>query len=159
MIQRNCCAVKVANILFILYMPPKKERLKLSAVANAELAEYDVAVKKSSIPNAGLGLFATKEFKRGELIVPYTGVLVATKKVDDSDKYLLQLTSKTSITAQDPAVSGVGRFCNTGGKRNNARFSVTARSASIKATKKILAGAEILVPYGRAFHWPAEEKK
>lgn len=141
-------------------MPPKRSRLKLSTIAKQEIADYDVAVKPSTIPGAGLGLFATREFKRGEIICPYTGVLQPTqKKPDDSDKYLLQLSSKNSISAADPAKSGVGRFANTGGKKNNARLSVSSKAANIKATKKIAAGAEILVPYGSSFHWAEEEKK
>ena len=45
--------------------------------------KYGLLVKKSSIPNAGDGLFALKEFKQGEFIADYKGEVLTKAQRDN----------------------------------------------------------------------------
>ena len=45
--------------------------------------KYGLLVKKSSIPNAGDGLYALKEFKQGEFIADYKGEVLTKAQRDE----------------------------------------------------------------------------
>lgn len=116
-----------------------------------------VDIRPSTIPGAGLGLFALQEFKNNDLIVPYKGELLTKDQVDERygaglAKFVLQINKNTYI---DSACSrGTGSFINTNPGNNNSRFSVYSGrggyppGASVRATKQIHIGAEIFVDYG-----------
>lgn len=132
--------------------------LQLSEIALAELKQFAVQVQLSTIAGAGLGLFATRDFKRGDVIAPYSGELVSNDTDAANDNYILQINQTWSVTPKNPEKSGVGRYANTdrSGVNNNARFAKQPKllQVLIKATKTIKAGQEILVPYGPYFQWP-----
>lgn len=114
-------------------------------------------IRQSTIPGAGLGLFALKEFKSGDIITPYHGDLIDKEQMDDRygeglAPFAIEINRNTFI---DSACSrGTGSFINTNPGHNNARFSVYSGraghppSATIKATKRILPDQEIFVDYG-----------
>lgn len=119
-----------------------------------------VDIRPSTIPGAGLGLFALQEFKSGELIAPYKGEILTRAQMNERydledgglAPYALQINANTFI---DSACSrGTGAFINTKPRHNNARFSVYSGraghppSASVRATKRIAPGEEIFVDYG-----------
>jgi hypothetical protein len=52
-----------------------------------------VQIKQSEIPGAGYGLFADKDFKKGEIICAYGGYLTVTKKIYDYEDNFYDLTS------------------------------------------------------------------
>jgi hypothetical protein len=131
-----------------------------------------VEVRPSTIPGAGLGLFAKKNFagrketklgkKPGEKIVPYSGRLIDTEtEALPSDKtYVLQLDARYFVDAQDYRLSSLGRYANCSAqidqrnkltKGNNAEFAidVAKQTAWIRAKKPIKAGEEIFVSYRR----------
>ena len=118
-------------------------------------------VRKSSIPGAGLGLFAIKVINPGQRITKYSGRPISHAEAEASNSsYILHVNSKMCL---DATGSGhmVGRFTNEGaisGRVNNARFGAqqvcytckrTGRQWSpIIATRKILPDEEIFAPYG-----------
>lgn len=113
-----------------------------------------VELKKSSIPNAGKGLFAVKEFRKQDLIVPYGGETIDREELEerygaDTAAYAFQLQKNLFLDAA--CVRGVGSMANTNPGHNNARIKVKGRErreAGLYATKKINIGDEILASYG-----------
>lgn len=129
-----------------------------------------VDIRPSTIPGAGLGLFALKEFKKDDLIAPYKGEIITKAQMDERygdglAKYALQINKNTYIDSA--CQRGTASFINTNPRKNNARFSVySGRSgyppgASVRATKTIPEGAEIFVDYGpdTARYLPKKEAK
>ena len=93
-------------------------------------------VKKSTIPGAGLGLFAAKPFAKGKQVAPYVGEKMTKAQVDKRYKgktaeYVLCQNKKKCVDARKTN-AGAARFANDGkGKKNNAKFS----GLNIKTTK------------------------
>ena len=113
-------------------------------------------VKKSTIPNGGLGLFTTIDRKANKPIIPYEGKIIHQHN-DHNNHYVLELANNKFIDASNPN-SGVARFSNTAKPRNrpivnNAKYTKSRQrnSANITAKKLIKKGKEILVSYGRTF--------
>jgi hypothetical protein len=119
-------------------------------------------VRTSTIPGAGYGLFANRPFKKGEMIVEYTGEVIdeATKVKrypKNEGEYVMRVMHNMYIDAVDPASSSIGRYINSsGGGYNNAKINPYHRNGAhrmnIGATRNIATGDEILMPYGSAFH-------
>ena len=120
---------------------------------------FKVDVRPSTIADAGLGLFALQDFKKGDKIVPYEGEIITEAEFqrrygEHPSQYALQLKKHTYVDGT--CVRGVGSLINTGVRKkdNNAKFSIATRgglSASVKATKAIREGHEIFVDYGDNF--------
>jgi len=118
-----------------------------------------VDIRPSTIRDAGLGLFALKEFKSGDLIVPYKGEILTRAQLDDRygdglAPYAVEVNKNTFIDSA--CARGTGSFINTKPRHNNSRISVYSGraghppAASIRATKRIPIGSEIFVDYGPA---------
>jgi SET domain-containing protein len=129
-------------------------------------------VKNSNLPDAGLGLFALKAFKKGESLGPYNGKLLTMKECEE-EKYLplwghmLDMTNIEGIepyVALHPSKTMILRFINHApntidGKklrpehRVNVEFSKieTHPYIEIKAIKDIDKDSEIYLNYGPGF--------
>ncbi|MBY0432792.1 MAG: SET domain-containing protein-lysine N-methyltransferase [Cyclobacteriaceae bacterium] len=128
--------------------------------------EKYLLIKKSTLPGAGLGLFAKKRFRKGDRIVEYKGRRLPwreAKKEDGHNGYLLRLNRTTAIDAQ-PYKKAMGRYANDAaglsriaGKRNNAEYLTYGDQCFIEATRTIRKGDEIFVSYGRDF-WTLQRK-
>ena len=132
---------------------------------------WGVSVKESSVPGAGLGLFAERPFKKGENIVEYRGhvvILLDPSSSDSEDEdsepiggpYVVQTTRHMFIDAA--RTDSEGRYVNAApaGKKNNAQLVYDSRKkvANVRAREKIAAGKEIFMGYGGAY-WRALKKK
>jgi uncharacterized protein len=98
----------------------------------------------------GLGLFATKPFKKGEKIIRYFGPLLdSKKKAEDAieNKYLFELTNRWTI---DGSVrENVARYINHSCKPNaESDVRPRKRKVFIRAIKDIEPGEEINYDYG-----------
>ena len=121
-----------------------------------------LTVKRSTIPDAGHGLFANKLIKKGERIERYTGEIIdeTTKNQrypDNDGHYVMHVKNGMYVDAVDPSLSSVARYINSsGGGYNNAKISPYHRGGehymNIVATRDILPGQEIFIPYGSAYH-------
>jgi len=115
------------------------------------------------IPGAGKGLFAWNAhdsnsnevlFSRGELICRYQGELITLAELihryeDKTPPYVVGVSANSF---EDGAVRrGIGSLANTLANHNNATISVYRGHASLKATKAIRHGDEILLSYGRRY--------
>lgn len=130
-----------------------------------------VEVKRSTIPNAGNGLFAKREFKRGELVrhQPHEGVA----KKGTSSKFL----SKRQIERKYPGEmlapygiqlssnrfrddcrtnAGVVRYANDK-RRAASNNAVLTSTGNIRLKKGVKKGEEIFVSYGRGY-WDSADR-
>jgi hypothetical protein len=129
-------------------------------------------VKKSTIPNSGVGLFANKKFLKGESLGPYGGKLL-TEVECNKEKYAPYLGHMVDLTnienakpfvAIHPPPKMVLRYINhspkmingkkiTGKKSTNVRFSTMDKKPFIEmiCTRDIEVGDEIFLNYGRGF--------
>lgn len=131
-------------------------------------------LKKSTIPNAGLGLFTDKAIKKGDTVIEYTGEIVTWPEALKRDKkgkggYVFHITDKHCIDAY-PVPDALAKYANDArgfsrvkGKKNNSVYETRKKQAFIVATRNIDAGEEIFVWYG-ADYWknlelPEEMKK
>lgn len=116
-------------------------------------------------PNAGLGLFAKKQFKVNDYICSYLGTIIPTDTENDFESdYVLKYDNTYSIDSDDPS-SCYARYANDAitSSKINSRFSVRRGviALCLRATKTIKAGDEIFVSYGddywkcdKFFHLP-----
>lgn len=120
-------------------------------------------VGPSMIPNAGLGLFATRQFPPKKKIVEYTGRIISVKeanKLPNSNAYLAQLGQRV-IDGEDPLQSSVARYANDprkSGMKANVKFTANyaKKTMWLESVKVIKAGDEILLPYGDDY-WKESE--
>jgi SET domain-containing protein len=123
-----------------------------------------LSIKKSQIPMAGDGLWAERNFKRGEFIVRYDGEKISKKECERRNSmqegyggYYLFIAKNKCIDAQH-TITAHGRYandaaglCRIAGLKNNARYELVNGEPFIKASRNISAGEEILVSYGRGY--------
>ena len=124
----------------------------------SELEELNgTRIASSRIPGGGLGLFATQDFREGELICVYFGARLCTAQAMRlADKaYLMRLGPETYVDASSyPCCSA--RYIND--CRNplgyNCRFVKypERRIAEVRAERWIARGSEIFASYGR-WYW------
>ncbi len=113
-----------------------------------------VVVKRS---HAGLGLFATKAFTRGDFIIEYTGEHITNEEADRRcGKYLFILSDDVVVDGRDR--KHTGRYINHSCKPNaEAEIDEDEKKIRILARKKILPGEEITYDYGKEY-WDAHIK-
>jgi SET domain-containing protein len=99
--------------------------------------------------NAGLGLFATGPFKKGEFIAQYWGRKLTEAQADAADnKYLFELSSKWTIDGSTRR--NTARYINHS-CRPNGKIDIGKGKIVIRAKKKIEAGEEITYNYGQNY--------
>ena len=127
-------------------------------------------IKKSQLPSAGHGLWAKKNFKRGEVVVKYDGEIITWKECERRNEaqegyggYYMYINKKKCIDAQH-TIWAHGRYandaaglCRVEGIRNNAKYEISKGEVFIVATRTIKAGEEIFVSYGKGY-WNTMKK-
>lgn len=98
---------------------------------------------------AGRGLFATRDFGKGEFIIEYFGPILTNDEADRrwSNRYLFGLTANKTIDGLLSA--NVARFINHACRPN--AYAQGKKRMFIKAAKKIKAGDEITIDYGEDY--------
>ena len=116
----------------------------------------NVYVDVSTQPNAGLGLFASRTFVRGETVCVYSGNVLGGRAAAELAEraYLMRLGKAVSIDA-GPCPDIAARYINDhiDRKQINSRFKKEPAQwrALVIATKNIKAGEEIFASYGRRY--------
>lgn len=132
----------------------------------------NLKIQKSTIPNAGKGLFAKLPkgqeqenggvvFNKDDTIIDYVGDL---QSVDDTEEYYGEYTAPyavgltTKFDLDSACKRGVGSLANSkergpGKKPNNATISTHRgnKTAKLVATRRIKNNDEILLAYGREY--------
>lgn len=121
------------------------------------LFEKHLYVKKSTLPNAGKGLFTKVFIPKGTLIVEYKGKITTWKDVKDDDGkngYIFYVKRYHVIDAL-PTKKPLARYANDArgltrikGVTNNCDYITKGLKAYIESKKNIEAGSEIFVDYG-----------
>lgn len=115
--------------------------------------EQGLRVKESRV--SGLGLYTTRRRRTKEKIATYQGERLTREQVrrryaDRTGEYVLCRRNLNECRDARKTNAGVARYANDPrgtGRRPNARFA----GFTVRATKAIRAGSEILVPYGAAY--------
>ncbi len=124
------------------------------------LLQKQLYIKKSTIPNAGKGLFTKKPISKGTRIIEYTGRRSKWKDVKDEDGkngYIFYINRNHVIDALR-TMRAFARYANDArglvrikGLLNNSDYVVDGLKAYIEAKRDIPAGGEILVDYGKDY--------
>lgn len=114
----------------------------------------DYVVKRSS---AGLGLFANREFKKGELIIEYIGETVTEEEANRrGGKYLFELNDTWTIDGKGR--SNTARYVNHSCKPNAyPELTENEKQVFIYAKRSLKPGEEITYNYGK-FYFSIEIK-
>ena len=123
-------------------------------------------IKKSSLPEAGRGLFTKILIPKGYTIVEYKGKITTWKNanhINGKNLYIFYVNKDHVIDANNYK-SMLARFANDArglskvqGLKNNSDYVIEKGKVYIKATRDIAAGAEIFVSYGKAY-WDVIKK-
>jgi len=101
----------------------------------------------------GLGLFATREIPKGEVIVRYRGQKIrndeADRRADRGNKYLYEVNNRWTIDGSSR--KNVARYANHSCRPNAESDVLRGHKVIIRAIKKILPGQEILYDYGKDY--------
>lgn len=100
---------------------------------------------------AGIGLFTTDTFLRGECVIEYTGEHITHEEADKrGGKYLFILDKKTVVDGKGR--ENLGRYINHSCKPNaEAEVDEDMQKIYIKAKRKIAIGEEITYDYGKEY--------
>ncbi|MEP7256797.1 MAG: SET domain-containing protein-lysine N-methyltransferase [Flavitalea sp.] len=124
------------------------------------LLEKQLSVKKSTIPDAGKGLFTRKLIPKGSRIVEYKGKISTWKDAlhDDGKNGYIYYIKRNHVIDALAYKSYLARYANDarGLKRvkgilNNAEYVEDGLRVFIEAKKDIPANTEILVGYGKEY--------
>ena len=103
-------------------------------------------VKKSY---AGLGLFATRPYKKGERVIEYIGRTINEDEIYSSkSKYLFEVSKKRTIDGK-PAINPAGYINHS--CRPNCEVSLWRSHVFIKARRAIRPGEEFSYDYGKEY--------
>lgn len=105
-------------------------------------------VGKSS---AGLGLFATAAYEKGELVIEYTGEIIADEEAQRrGGKYLFELNDAWTIDGKGR--ENTARYLNHSCKPNcEAELSEDEKQVFIHTKRKIAPGEELTYHYGKDY--------
>ncbi len=119
-------------------------------------------VKKSSLPNAGKGLFTDKAIKKGTKIIEYKGEIIDWKEyekrvAEDKDGYLFYI-NKTRCIDAFATPQHKARYANDAeglsrvkGLKNNSSYEIFGDQCYIVAERNIEAGEEVFVDYSKEY--------
>jgi uncharacterized protein len=117
-------------------------------------------VQRSTLPDAGNGLFTKIFIPKGTFIVEYTGKVTSWKDVDHEDGkngYIYYLTRNHVINASRHKAA-LARYANDAsglakvkGLVNNSNYVEDKKRVYIRSFRDIPAGGEILVAYGKEY--------
>jgi SET domain-containing protein len=97
----------------------------------------------------GLGLFANKNFKRGDFLIEYTGEKISNEEADRrGGKYLMTLNKKYTIDGKGR--ENVARYINHSCKPNCTQY-IEGNKVKIYARRKIEIGDELHFNYGKDY--------
>ena len=99
--------------------------------------------------SAGLGLFATRAFKKGERIIEYFGrKLSKAEEYTSKSKYLFEVNSRKTIdgTTRENFARYINHSC-----KSNCEPEIVRGKVWIDAKKSIKAGEELSYDYGEEY--------
>lgn len=115
-------------------------------------------VRASLNPEAGQGLFAARDFEKGDWIADLTGDILPIDQIPDASlPYAISWRKGYALDPLSTQFGSVGHLANSPyhdplGRRANAKFAIDRvnGSVNVRATRHINTGEEILINYGAA---------
>jgi len=117
-------------------------------------------IQKSTLANAGCGLYATREFDRGDEIGQYKGEVIGKRELyqryhNGDAPYVIKVQKNTYVDARK-STSCLGRYLNHKPPRTaNTEFVKPVgrrpKHVNIVSTKRIRPGQELFVNYGKNY--------
>ncbi|HVX90725.1 MAG TPA: SET domain-containing protein [Candidatus Paceibacterota bacterium] len=105
-----------------------------------------MTVRRSS---AGLGMFATRPYKKGEFVIEYVGRVISKKEEETSrSKYLFEVTKNKTIDGK-PSINPAGYLNHS--CHPNCEADVKKGRVLITAIKHVRAGDELTWDYGKEY--------
>ena len=135
-------------------------RRRRSRVAHLQWPELGLAVYTSTIPGAGLGLFAMRDFESGAVVAAYYGEVLsfARMALRENREYIMGGFGMNAFVDAAQQLDCPARYINDcfDASKLNARFvkDPALRRATAVATRAVRAGEEILASYGEDY-WRA----
>ncbi|HVW71806.1 MAG TPA: SET domain-containing protein [Candidatus Paceibacterota bacterium] len=106
-----------------------------------------MTVRRSS---AGLGMYATRPFKKREFVIEYVGRLISNKEAYTSkSKYLFEISKHKTIDGK-PAINPAGYLNHS--CRPNCEVDVKKGRVLITTIKKVQPGDELTWDYGKEYY-------
>ena len=122
------------------------------------LLENQLVVKRSTLPQAGKGLFTKKIIPKGTRIVEYKGRVKTWKEPAHEDNGYIYYVTRNHVIDAKPYPKALARYANDArgvvrikGIVNNSDYIQDGKRVYITSKKDIPAGAEILVGYGKEY--------
>ena len=122
------------------------------------LLEKQLVVKKSTLPNAGKGLFTKKTIPKDTRIVEYKGRVRTWKEAAHEDNGYIYYVTRNHVIDAKPFPKALARYANDArgvvrikGILNNSDYIQDGKNVYITSKKEIPAGSEILVGYGKEY--------
>lgn len=110
----------------------------------------DRFVVKKGRPGTGLGLYATRDIKKGDFILEYTGNKIPTKVADEKGgRYLFEIDEDWTIDGSPKSNTAryINHCCNP-----NTEADIVDGKILIHAIKKIEKGEELTIDYGDEYY-------
>lgn len=122
------------------------------------LLENQLVVKRSTLPDAGKGLFTKKFIPKGTRIVEYKGRVRTWKEAAHEDNGYIYYVTRNHVIDAKPYPKALARYANDArgmvrikGIVNNSDYIQDGKRVYITSKKDIPAGSEILVGYGKEY--------
>lgn len=102
-----------------------------------------------TVPDVGLGLYATEDIPKGAFIMEYTGKKIPTKIADTmTTRYLFELDEEWTIDGEDE--SNTARYINHSCDPNT-EAEITDGHIMISAVRRIKKGEEVTIDYDKEY--------
>ena len=112
-----------------------------------------IIIKQSSIPEAGKGVFTTRDIDEGVTIGEYKGERTEYSKMSENGKYAWKLQNGKIIDAADVKKSNWLRYINDHRSEEGNNLSMYEHDNCVyyKTIKPIKKGSELFVSYGEKY--------
>lgn len=126
--------------------PMSESPAKHQTEAVSRVRREGVSVRRSS---AGLGLFAARDFKKGETVIEYVGNRVGpTEDAGTVNRYLFRVNARWDIDGSPRW--NIARYANHSCRPNCEAMNRSGRIYLV-TRRKVSAGEEICYDYGREY--------
>ena len=115
------------------------------------MEHLDFYVKTSLQEGAGMGLYARRDYKKGDFVIEYTGVRIPTKIADEhKGRYLFEIDEKWTVDGEvstNPA-RYINHSCDPNTEAEIEKGADREGHIMIYAHKDIADGEEMYIDYG-----------
>ncbi len=136
------------SLSFVGYTLREMTKIK-KPLAKKEMSKEVPYIVKRSV--AGLGLFALREYKRGDFIIQYTGEKISEEEANRrGGKYLFTVTDKITIDGKgrENTARYINHSCAPNAEAERDEDDLIVR---ISAKRRIMPGEEIFYDYGKEY--------